>query len=30
MGNDIEIWGIPEVLEKFEMTNPEQVIDFLE
>ncbi len=29
MGNDIEIWGIPEVLEKFEITNPLQVIDFL-
>ena len=29
MGNDIEIWGIPEVLAKFEITNPLQVIDFL-
>jgi len=29
MGNEIEIWGIPEVLEKFEITNPLQVIDFL-
>ena len=29
MGNDIEIWGIPEVLEKFEIENPLQVIDFL-
>ncbi|MGQ7946299.1 DNA polymerase I [Flavobacterium sp. WC2509] len=29
MGNDIEIWGIPEVLAKFEITHPEQVIDFL-
>ena len=29
MGNDIEIWGIPEVLEKFEITNPLQVIDYL-
>jgi DNA polymerase I len=29
MGNDIEIWGIPEVLEKFEIEHPEQVIDFL-
>jgi DNA polymerase-1 len=29
MGNDIEIWGIPEVLEKFEVERPEQVIDFL-
>ena len=29
MGNDIEIWGIPEVLEKFEIDRPEQVIDFL-
>lgn len=28
-GNDIEIWGIPEVLEKFEIDNPLQVIDFL-
>jgi DNA polymerase-1 len=28
-GNDIEIWGVPEVLEKFEITNPLQVIDFL-
>lgn len=28
-GNDIEIWGIPEVLEKFEIDNPSQVIDFL-
>jgi len=29
MGNDIEIWGIPEVQEKFEVERPEQVIDFL-
>lgn len=29
MGNGIEIWGIPEVLEKFEITNPLQVIDYL-
>jgi DNA polymerase-1 len=29
MGNDIEIWGIPEVLAKFEIENPLQVIDFL-
>ena len=29
MGNGIEIWGVPEVLEKFEITNPLQVIDFL-
>ena len=29
MGNGIEIWGIPEVLEKFEVERPEQVIDFL-
>ncbi|PJE39614.1 MAG: DNA polymerase I [Flavobacterium sp.] len=29
MGNDIEIWGVLEVLEKFEIERPEQVIDFL-
>jgi len=29
MGNGIEIWGVPEVLEKFEVQRPEQVIDFL-
>jgi len=29
MGNGIEIWGIPEVLERFEIDRPEQVIDFL-
>jgi DNA polymerase I len=29
MGNDIEIWGIPEVLAKFEIESPLQVIDFL-
>lgn len=29
MGNGIEIWGIPEVLAKFEVERPEQVIDFL-
>ena len=29
MGNDIEIWGIPEVQKKFEIERPEQVIDYL-
>lgn len=29
MGNGIEIWGVPEVLERFEIVRPEQVIDFL-
>ncbi len=29
MGNGIEIWGIPEVQKKFEVTHPEQVIDYL-
>ncbi|HEX8561836.1 MAG TPA: DNA polymerase I [Flavobacterium sp.] len=29
MGNGIEIWGVPEVLERFEVERPEQVIDFL-
>lgn len=29
MGNGIEIWGVPEVLAKFEVERPEQVIDFL-
>jgi len=29
MGNGIEIWGIPEVQEKFEVERPEQIIDFL-
>lgn len=29
MGNGIEIWGIPEVLKKFQVERPEQVIDFL-
>lgn len=29
LGNDIEIWGVPEVLEKFEIQDPLQVIDFL-
>jgi DNA polymerase I len=29
MGNDIEIWGIPEVQAKFEVEHPLQVIDFL-
>lgn len=29
MGNGIEIWGIPEVLERFEIERPEQVIDYL-
>jgi DNA polymerase-1 len=28
MGNGIEIWGIPEVQQKFEVQEPEQVIDF--
>ena len=28
-GNDIEIWGVKEVQEKFEVQNPLQVIDFL-
>ena len=28
-GNDIEILGVPEVLEKYEIENPKQVIDFL-
>ncbi len=27
MGNGIEIWGIPEVLEKFEIKRGEQEID---
>lgn len=29
MGNGIEIWGVPEVQERFEVERPEQVIDFL-
>src|SRR5210317_1877169 len=29
MGNGIEIWGIPEVQEKFEVERPDQVIDYL-
>ena len=29
LGNDIEIWGIPEVKKKFEIENPNQVIDYL-
>lgn len=29
MGNGIEIWGVPEVLAKFEIEHPDQVIDFL-
>ncbi len=29
MGNDIEIWGIEEVKQKFEIDHPLQVIDFL-
>lgn len=29
MGNDIEIWGVEEVKQKFEVQNPLQVIDFL-
>jgi len=29
MGNGIEIWGVKEVQEKFEVTDPLQVIDFL-
>ncbi|MFY9242184.1 MAG: DNA polymerase I [Polaribacter sp.] len=28
-GGGYDIWGVPEVLEKFEITNPLQVIDFL-
>ncbi len=29
MGNGIEIWGVDEVKEKFEIEHPDQVIDFL-
>ena len=29
MGNDVEIMGIKEVNEKFEIENPKQVIDYL-
>jgi DNA polymerase-1 len=25
MGNGIEIWGVPEVLEKFEIERPDQI-----
>ena len=28
-GNGIEIWGVDEVKEKFEVDHPEQVIDYL-
>ena len=28
-GNAVEIWGVPEVCEKFEVDRPEQVIDIL-
>ena len=29
MGNSMEIWGVDEVKDKFEIENPEQVIDYL-
>jgi DNA polymerase-1 len=29
MGNGVEIWGVPEIQQKFEVERPEQVIDFL-
>jgi DNA polymerase-1 len=29
LGNGIEIWGIPEVLERFGIERPEQVVDYL-
>lgn len=29
MGKGVEIWGVPEVCEKFEVKNPLQVIDYL-
>ncbi len=29
LGNEIEIWGIPEVKKKFEIETPNQVIDYL-
>lgn len=29
MGNGIEIWGIPEIQERFGVEHPEQVIDYL-
>ncbi len=29
MGNGIEVWGVPEVKEKFQVERPEQVIDYL-
>lgn len=28
-GGKLEIWGVPEVLERFEIEHPDQVIDFL-
>ncbi|GET47114.1 DNA polymerase I [Capnocytophaga felis] len=28
-GNDVEVWGVEQVREKFEVQSPEQVIDFL-
>ncbi|MDO4229039.1 MAG: DNA polymerase I [Capnocytophaga sp.] len=29
MGNDVEVWGVEQVKEKFEVQSPMQVIDFL-
>ena len=29
MGNSMEIWGVDEVKDKFEVNSPEQVIDYL-
>ena len=29
MGNDAEVWGIPEVLKKFEINRIDQVVDYL-
>ena len=29
MGNSMEIWGVDEVKDKFEVDSPEQVIDYL-
>ena len=29
LGNEIEIWGVPEVKKKFDIENPDQVIDYL-
>ena len=29
MGTGIEIWGIPEIQQKFEIESPEQIIDYL-